>query len=341
MDHFDRLGEEARGRLRPAAHPEWVQPMLATLSDARFDDEDWIFERKLDGERVLAFRDGASVRLLSRSRQRLEHTYPELVDALVEQEAEDFVVDGEVVAFEGARTSFSRLQGRLGITDPARARSSPVRVFYYLFDVVHLDGCDTTRLELRDRKLLLREAIAPGGPLRLTAHRKTWGQRYLEEACRFGWEGLIAKRAASAYVGRRSPDWLKMKCSATQELVIGGFTEPAGSRVGLGAILVGYHEGGRLHYAGKVGTGYTREVLTELRTRLDAIETADPPFAERRIAAGRGVHWVRPELVAQVAFSEWTPDGKLRHPRFEGLRDDKPAAEVVRERPLGAAHGAR
>src|SRR5579862_4795991 len=193
MDHFDRLGDDARSRLRPAAHPDWVQPMLATLSDARFDDEDWIFERKLDGERALAFRHGAAVRLLSRSRRRLEHTYPELVDALGGQESPDFVVDGEVVAFEGTRTSFSRLQARLGITDPARARSSPVRVFYYLFDVVHLDGYDTTRLELRDRKLLLRDAIAAGGPLRLTAHRNTWGQRYLAEACRWGWEGLIAK----------------------------------------------------------------------------------------------------------------------------------------------------
>jgi len=341
MDPFATLSSAARSRLRVARHPAWVQPMLATLTEARFSDPGWIFERKFDGERVLAFREGARVRLLSRSRQHLDGTYPELVDALGSEVPEDFVIDGEVVAFHGHRTSFARLQGRLGISDPAQARASAVRIYYYVFDIVHLDGHDLRALALRDRKALLRNAITFTGPLRFTPHRNTWGEHYAEEACRWGWEGLIAKRADAPYVGRRSADWLKMKCSASQELVIGGFTEPAGSRVGLGALLVGYHDGAGLRYAGKVGTGYTRELLTELRHRLDAIETADPPFVNARSIPRRGVHWVRPELVAAVTFSEWTTDGKLRHPRFDGLRTDKAASEVVRERPQRGRRGSR
>lgn len=337
MDRFAALDATARSRLRPAAQPQWVAPMLATLTDKRFSDPRWIFERKLDGERVLAFRRGATVRLRSRSRQRLEGTYPELTEALARQPVEDFVVDGEVVAFDGRRTSFSRLQSRLGITDPGQARASGVRVFFYLFDVVHLDGHDTTALALRHRKALLRQAFTFAGPLRFTVHRNRTGEAYLADACWRGWEGLIAKRADAPYVGRRSPDWLKLKCSAAQELVVGGFTDPSGSRVGLGALLVGYFDGGRLRYAGKVGTGYSRAVLTDLRRRLDPLEQHGTPFVDA--VHERAVHWVRPELVAQIAFTEWTAAGKLRHPRFEGLRTDKAATDVVREQPQEARHG--
>lgn len=336
-DRFGQLPAPVRALLRSAPQPDWVSPMLATLTDRRFSHPDWVFERKLDGERCLAFRRGAGVRLLSRKRLRLEHTYPEVADALGAQPTEDFVVDGEVVAFEHGRTSFARLQQRLGITDPDRARRSPVAVFFYLFDLLHLDGHDTTALPLRARKALLREALAFRPPLRFTAHRNAKGEAYFASACAHGWEGLIAKRADAAYVSGRSRDWLKLKCSAGQEFVIGGFTDPAGSRVGLGALLVGYHDGDQLVYAGKVGTGYSRATLRDLRARLDALETPDSPFRRDRIAE-RGVHWVRPELVAQVAFTEWTGDGKLRHPRFEGLRRDKSPHEVIRERPGGAAH---
>ncbi len=336
-DPFATLSPALRDLLRPASHPEWVGPMLATLTERRFSDPAWIFERKLDGERVLGFRHGGRVRLLSRTRQPLANTYPELADALGGEEAQDFVVDGEVVAFERGQTRFSRLQQRLGITDPEAARRSPVAVYFYLFDLLHLEGQDTTRLPLRARKSLLRATISFGrhGRLRFTTHRNGDGQAYLEHACRQGWEGIIAKRANAPYASRRSPDWLKMKCSAGQELVIGGFTEPSGSRTGLGALLVGYYERGSLRYAGKVGTGFTRTVLTDLRRRLDALEQGRPPFEDPERV--RGVHWVRPELVAQVAFTEWTEDGKLRHPRFEGLRPDKPATEVSRERPT--SHG--
>jgi bifunctional non-homologous end joining protein LigD len=338
MDRFAHLPEAVRRGLRPAPHPDWVAPMLATLTDRRFSDPACLFERKLDGERCLAFRNGPTVRLLSRTRRPLGNTYPEIVDALGGQDVDDFVVDGEVVAFERGRTSFARLQQRIGISDSEVARRSPVAVFYYGFDLLHLDGHDTTSLPLRDRKTLLRQALAFSAPLRFTAHRNAAGEAYLADACAGGWEGLVAKRADAAYVSRRSPDWLKLKCSASQELVVGGFSEPSGSRIGLGALLVGHYDGDDFVYAGKVGTGFSQATLRDLGQRLAALEIPDSPFTRGRVAE-RGIHWVEPELVAQIAFSEWTGDGKLRHPRFEGLRQDKPARDVIRERPAGGRHG--
>jgi bifunctional non-homologous end joining protein LigD len=273
MDYFAQLGPDARRRLRRSAQPDWIAPILTTLTDRRFSDAGWLFERKLDGERCLAFRNGPEVRLLSRTRRQLGRTYPEIADALASQHADDFVVDGEIVAFERRRTSFGRLQQRLGITDPQAARRSPVRVYYYVFDLLHLDGYDTTALGLRDRKSLLRQALTFTDPLRFTTHRNTNGEAYLAQACANKWEGVIAQRADAPYVSRRSGDWLKLKCSAGQEVVIGGFTEPAGSRVGLGALLVGYYDGADLVYAGKVGTGYSHATLRDLRGRVDRLET--------------------------------------------------------------------
>jgi bifunctional non-homologous end joining protein LigD len=312
---------------------EYDAPMLAVLTDRYFSDPDWVYERKLDGERVLASRQDGKVTLRSRTGRSLGDTYPELVAALAGQATTDFVVDGEVVAFDGTRTSFSQLQQRIGLTDRAQVAASDVRVFYYLFDALRLAGQDVRSLPLRDRKALLRQAITFGGPLRYTNHRNEHGEAYLAQACGWGWEGIIAKRADSPYVGRRSPNWLKFKCVTAQEFVIGGFTDPAGSRTGFGALLVGYYaDGSRLRYAGKVGTGYDRATLSALRDRLDALASPTQPFTGAPVRE-RGAHWVRPELVAQVGFTEWTRDGKLRHPRFLGLRRDKDPLEVVRERP--------
>jgi bifunctional non-homologous end joining protein LigD len=332
-DLLARIPEPVRDRLRPGPQPDWLSPMLATLTYRRFSDQEWIFERKLDGVRCLAFRSGGEVRLLSRNRKALNGTYPEVVDVLGAQEAGDFVVDGEIVAFAGGRTSFARLQGRMQLTRPEAARRSGIAVSYYLFDLLYAEGHLLTGLPLRLRKALLRRALSFRSPLCFTGHRNAAGEAVYEEACRRGWEGLVAKRADSTYQGRRSTDWLKLKCDNRQEFVIGGFTEPAGSRVGLGALLVGYHENGRLRYAGKVGTGYDVATLRRLADQLTAMEQEESPFAGDRVP-GRGAHWVRPELVAEVAFTEWTRDGKLRHPRFLGLRPDKPAREVVRERPV-------
>ncbi len=335
---LDGLSPEARERLRPRKQPSWTAPMLATLTDERFSDPDWIFERKLDGERCLAFRKGKTVRLMSRNRKRLNDTYPELVDALGHTRSRDFVVDGEIVAFEGGVTSFSRLQNRMKIKDPEEARRSRVAVYYYLFDILHLDGHDTTGLPLRERKRLLKRAISFRNPLRYTAHRNAEGEAYHRRACRKGWEGVIAKRADGRYVHGRSRDWLKFKCVNEQELVVGGYTDPQGSRIGFGALLVGYYSRGRLVYAGMVGTGYDTDTLERLGRRLRDLETGEPPFSPRRSLGRRdglprkGVHWVKPRLVAQVGFTEWTEDGKLRHPRFLGLRRDKNPKDVVRER---------
>jgi len=329
---FDRLPAGLRDRLRDEPVPRWRPPMLATLTEQRFSDPGWIFERKLDGMRCLAYRDGDQVRLLSRNQQSLDTTFPEIRDAVADQATQRFVVDGEVVALEGRRTSFARLQGRSGIHDADAARASGIAVYYYLFDVLHLDGVDTTHLPLTWRKRLVRRAITFADPLRYTTHRVQDGEAAYRQACARGDEGVIAKRADAEYAAGRSADWLKFKCVRDQEFVIGGFTAPKGTRVGLGALLVGYHDDGDLVYAGKVGTGYTQDMLRRLREELDPLVQERSPFdrGEPREAAAR---WVRPELVGQVAFTEWTRDGRLRHPRFQGLRTGKCADDVVRETP--------
>ncbi len=299
--------------------------MKAVLTDAPFDDPGWIFERKLDGVRCLAHRDdGAAVRLLSRTDRDMTAEFPVLAEALAAQPCRDFVLDGEVVAFAGGITSFSRLQ---------RRGREHVAVFLYVFDLLRHEGRDVRELPLRERKALLRRALRFEGPLRFSPHRNEHGVRLFREACRHGLEGLIAKRADSRYrSGARSRDWLKLKCHAEQELVIGGFTAPQGSRTDFGALLVGYWEGDSLRYAGKVGTGFDRATLETLGRALRERERDDPPFADVH-PIPRGTRWVEPELVAQIGFAEWTRDGRLRHPRYLGLRDDKPAREVVRERP--------
>jgi bifunctional non-homologous end joining protein LigD len=298
--------------------------MKAVLWDEPFSDPDWIFERKLDGVRCLAHRDGAGVRLVSRTDRSMNGDYPELVEALQAEPREDFVIDGEVVAFDGRGiTSFSRLQ---------RRHRERVAIFYYVFDLLRLGREDVRDLPLRERKAQLRRALRFEGHVRFSPHRNEHGEELFRDACRKGLEGLMAKRADSPYRATRSTDWRKLKCHAEQELVIGGYTAPQGSRTDFGALLVGYFEDGRLSYAGKVGTGFDQATLRDLGAHLRKLERADSPFVDVH-PIPRGTHWVEPELVGQIAFTEWTRDGRLRHPRFLGLRTDKPAADVVRERP--------
>jgi bifunctional non-homologous end joining protein LigD len=316
------------------AFPSWIDPMLATLTDEPFSDPDWIFERKLDGVRLLAFRRGREIRLLTRNRKRRESSYPEVADALDSMDAPDFVIDGEVVGLGGEASSFARLQGRMKVADRDSARASGIAIAYYVFDIPWLAGRDLTRVPLRERKAILRRSIDFRNPVRYTPHWNERGEELLDDACRRGWEGLIAKRAAGPYVQGRSRDWLKLKCVNRQELVIGGYTDPQGAWSGFGALLVGVHEKGRLRYAGKVGTGYDEATLVALEGRLASLERATSPFADATGLPRKGVHWVRPDLVAEVGFTEWTRDGRLRHPRFVGLRSDKDPADVVRERPL-------
>lgn len=310
------------------------KPALATLRRERFWEPGWIYERKLDGQRVLAVRDGSDARLYSRSGRDVTVAFPEVAEALAEQGSSAFVVDGEVVAFEGSRTSFARLQPRIHVSDPEKARRSGVSVYYYVFDVLEADGQDLRGEPLLERKRHLRTLLRWHDPLRSTPHRVRAGDEWFSEICGRGWEGLIAKRDDAPYPDGRTTSWLKFKCEAGQELVVVGWTDPEGSREALGALLLGYHDhaGGRddLVYAGKVGTGFSREVLRDLHRRLSRLELKESPCTRGRLPS-KGVHWARPRLVAEVAFTEWTSAGQLRHPRYLGLRTDKDADDVVRE----------
>jgi len=311
----------------------WLAPELATLTKARFSDPAWMYERKFDGERCLTYRTGGKVALMTRNQIDVSATYPELRDALASQTAADFVVDGEIVAFVGEATSFGQLQQRLGVRDPGAELLRRVPVVYYLFDVLAVGGRDVRQRPLSERKPLLLELMRFDDPIRFTEHRDGNGEPFWEEACKKGWEGLIAKRSASPYQAGRTRDWLKFKCLSSQEFVIGGYTDPQGSRSGFGALLIGYYDpAGRLVSAGKVGTGFNTATLASLAASLQHLEVGTSPFQAGQLPRS-GVHWVKPELVAQIGFSEWTAAGQLRHPRYEGLRRDKDPASVVREVP--------
>jgi bifunctional non-homologous end joining protein LigD len=281
--------------------PEWLDPMAATLTEQRFTGPEWIFERKFDGIRLLAFKRGADVQLFSRN--RLAKICPPVAESIVRLPVRDVILDGELTwGHDGG--------------------------VYHVFDILWLDGQAVTGLPLDERlSLLQRLPLQP--PLEHVMPIET--PRPWETACSEGWEGVIAKRRDSPYEHRRSRYWLKMKCEASQEFVIGGFTDPQRSRVGLGALLVGYFDQEDFVFAGKVGTGFDTALLLELRERLDAAEIPKSPFT-RAIGLPRlRAHWVRPEIVVQVSFIEWTAHGKLRHSRLRGLRSDKSPREVVRE----------
>ncbi|WP_148863545.1 non-homologous end-joining DNA ligase [Marinobacter fonticola] len=329
---LDQLASDVRGKVSKAPLPDDVNPMLATLTDNHFSHPDWLFERKLDGERCLAFHDGTSTRLYSRKPKSLDATYPDIRDPLATHER-SFVVDGEIVAFEGKTTSFSRLQKRMQIKNEAEARQSGIKVYYYVFDLLYLDGYDITALPLRERKRLLEESLRFEAPLRYTQHRNETGEDYLKEACQKGWEGLIAKDAQAGYRKGRSKKWLKFKCVNQQEMVVVGYTDPEGERTGFGALLLGFYEGKQLHYAGRVGTGFDERELKDLHERLRALEQDEPPVVDAAKAKSKGVHWVEPTLVAEIGFTEWTDDNRLRHPRYLGLRDDKSPKDVIKEEP--------
>jgi len=308
----------------------WIAPMLATLADEPFSRRGWLFEPKFDGVRCFAQRWGNEVKLISRNDKQMNEKYPELVKAFRAQPINSFAIDGEIVTFDGDVTSFAKLQQRMQLEYPPAELQRKVPVWFYAFDLVYLTGRDTRQLPLRERKKLLRGSFEFKDPLRFTEHREIQGEAFFRQACRKGWEGIIAKNAESPYVSARSRDWLKFKCLNEQEFVIGGYTDPQGERVGFGALLVGYYDGKKLRYAGKVGTGYDTTTLRRLSSQLQKLEIRQSPFDSNEVSR-RGVHWVRPDLVAEIAFGEWTKAGKLRQPRFLGLRSDKAPREVVRE----------
>ncbi len=285
--------------------PDWLEPMAATLTQDRFAGDDWLFEKKYDGIRLLAYKRAGTIKLYSRN--RLPQHLPAIEKAIAAIAADELILDGEV-AWDGESG-------------------------YHVFDILWLNGQSTTQLPLEERRALLKKLnfTAPMRRVDLLHDDEPW-----ERARREGWEGVIAKRRGSPYEHRRSKLWLKMKVEASQELVVGGFTDPQGARVGLGALLVGYYQPGRgdvvdFVFAGKIGTGFDTRLLLDLRKRLDAIEIDKTPFTIAKGLPRLRAHWVKPQIVVQVNFMEWTAHNKLRHPRLIVVRFDKKAREVVRE----------
>lgn len=329
---FSFLPAQDQKKLVKKAEPEWTEPMLAYLEHHFFWDRGWFYERKFDGERCLAFMKNGQVRLRSRNNKTLNNSYPDIADALIQAANSNCILDGEVIAFKGKETSFEKLQARMQLQNAKEALQTGIRVYYYIFDILYLDGYDVTHLPLRARKKILKKSVSFHGTIRYSVHRTHNGEAYFQYAKKSGWEGLMCKDPESPYVHTRSTCWLKFKCVANQELVIGGYTDPQGSRIGFGALLLGYYDNkGQLQYAGKVGTGFNEQMLALLYKKMKAIEIATCPFKSPELIKEKGMHWIKPELVGEIGFTEWTNDHKLRHPRFEGLRYDKAARDVRKE----------
>lgn len=329
-DYFKNLSQKEKAHLQKASFPKWINPMLATLTSKRFSDSQWIYECKFDGERALSFYHHKEVTIFSRNKHNLNKTYPDLVQAIQRTNLDNFILDGEIVSFQNGITSFSHLQQRLGIRNISLKDALKSPVYYYIFDILFLNGYDLRNLPLKARRDILQQAISYKDPLRFSEGIVEQGEHYFKEACKKGWEGIIAKRLDSPYQGHRSTDWLKFKCHQSQELIIIGYTPPKGQRDDFGALLVGYYKKKKLYYAGKVGTGFTQEILKSLKKKMDRHLSSFSPLDEP-LKNQAHITWLHPILVGEFDFTEWTKSGKLRHPRFKGLRDDKKAIEVVRE----------
>jgi len=318
------------GRLSRAVEapfPASPRPQLATLSREVPAGDDWLHEIKHDGYRLLCAIRNGRVRLLTRGGLDWTDKLSRLASSAAELPAREAVLDGEIAVLRADGTSdFQALQKTIGGANPAG-------LVYYLFDVLYGDGLDLCPAPLFERKELLRTLLegTPADRLRFSEHVRGHGTAVLERACALGAEGIISKLRTSPYEARRTRTWLKIKCSHRQEFVVVGYTDPEGSRTGFGALLLGvYDDEGRLVFSGQVGTGFTEETLRELTARLKEREREESPLASTPREL-KYAHWVRPELVAEVEFTEWTGDGRLRHPSFKGLRFDKPPTEVRRE----------
>ena len=327
---------------RKAPMPSAIHPMLATLVDKPFDNPQWLFEIKWDGYRSVAFLDGGKARLVSRNQNEMTSQYPELRELPSYVRARTAILDGEIVALdEAGRPSFSLMQQRTGISGGGRrvkAADRSVPIAYYVFDLLYLDGYDLTRVDLEKRKQLLSGIIAGNGLVRYSDHHLEQGCALHEAAKQQGLEGIVAKRRNSCYEQKRSREWLKMKITRRQECVIGGYTDPRGSREHFGSIILGLYDKGRLLHVGQAGSGFTESTHEDMWRRLQKLETDKNPFANK-VESTRGTHWVKPELVAEIKFSEWTheTDGggvKMRAPVYQGLREDKSPRECVFERPV-------
>lgn len=322
--------------------PSFIQPMLATLTTRYFSNKNWLYEHKFDGERCLVFKRKGNVTLMSRNKRIINAEYPELVAALLKQKADNFIIDGEIIARDASGISdFQLLQGRINVQKESKItlRKTEIQICYQIFDLMYVENYDIREFPLYIRKKLLQKLLNYNKVLLYTDHIVGDGIPFFKKACEAHWEGLIAKQSESIYTGTRSSNWLKFKCIMKQELVIGGYTSPKGSRTFFGALLVGYYEKGKLLYAGKVGTGYSEETLTFLGKKLQKLEVKRCPFSNYN-ESETGIHWVKPLLVAEFQFAQWTNAGKLRVGRYKGLRDDKDAKDVVKEVPklFGPTH---
>lgn len=334
-DILSILSEENRKKLKKTVEPLFIPVMLATLTKNYFSRKDWLYEHKFDGERCLAIKKKGKVYLISRNDKKMNDEYPELVQALLKQNADNFIIDGEIISKNKKGLSdFQLLQGRINVhqTAEVETKEQKIPIEYCIFDLMYVDGYDTRTLPLYARKELLKKLLKYNNTLLYTEHQIGNGIAFFKKACSLGWEGLIAKKIDSTYVGIRSPLWLKFKCIMKQELVIGGYTAPKRSRKHFGALLVGYYDKGKFMYAGKVGTGYTEEVLAMLGKKLKKLTITKCPFSNYDESSS-GVFWVKPQLVAEFQFANWTKAGKLRVGRYKGLRDDKAAKNVVKEIP--------
>lgn len=332
---FFGLPDTLLKKRKKAAQPAFVPPMLATLTEEYFSNKQWMYEHKFDGERCLAFKKNGKITLKSRNDKIINEEYPELVTALLKQKADNFIIDGEIVSLnEKGISDFELLQGRINLQemDKVSLRGKKIHISYYLFDLMYVDGYDVRQLPLDVRKQILKNLFTYNKTIHYSKETIGKGVELFKKACKLGWEGIIAKRIEGAYIGKRSRDWLKFKCIMQQELVIGGFTCPKGSRSYFGALLVGYYDHGKLMYAGKVGTGYSEESLAQLGKKLKKIEIKKSPFSTYDESI-KDIHWVKPILVAEFQFAQWTRGNKLRVGRYKGLRDDKSAKDVVKEVP--------
>ena len=335
-DVFKILPEKERSKIKKEKMPNFSKPMLAYLTHTYFADENWLYERKFDGERCLVVKRGKKVTLKSRNDKNLNIQYPEIVTSFEKMDIPDCMLDGEVVAFKGKNTSFEKLQQRLGLKNPEDVKATGFHVYIYIFDILYVNDYNVMNLPLILRKKLIETLVRFKGYVRYSDHRRKNGLVYYKSACKKNWEGLVVKRADSPYQHRRSRDWLKFKCVSDQELVIGGYTDTQHSRIGFGSLLLGYYKADAsghagLHYAGHVGTGFSDQTLRELIVKLKKIEIDKNPFVNGSKIDLRKTHFVKPKLVAEVGFTEWTRENRLRHPRFQGLRYDKAAKDVVQE----------
>ncbi|OAI51583.1 hypothetical protein AYO47_07010 [Planctomyces sp. SCGC AG-212-M04] len=317
-----------------ARFPKTLLPQLATLSATAPSGRDWVHELKFDGYRILAEIENGDVRLMTRRGNDWTSSLPSLIKWLKKIRVKSAILDGELVANdERGMASFQRLQNAL-------REDSEADLIYHVFDLPYCDGRDLRSVRLEDRKAVLARVLAAtadrtDGHVRYSEHMDGEGPDVLKQACKIGLEGIVCKHKDSPYESRRSRAWLKVKCHGRQEFVIAGFTKPEGSRIGFGSLLLGYYKDGELHYAGKVGAGFDHALLGDMSRRLKKLAIQRSPFVTRLTGAERkDATFVRPKLVCEVEFTEWTEGGHLRHPTFEGLRADKPAKEVVREMPV-------